>query len=157
MSCGIGCSCGSDPMLLWLWMWSAAAAPMGPLAWEPPYAAVVTLKSIKKKKDLRWRGFASLPWLTKDALPLLIFYYSTSHESLSTNYEIIIHNNIICLPTGLLTRPVFPIRTSIPVMLGWLVPTHKNCAISRNCVNLLISCWKLEINSSRNICSWKLA
>ena len=28
-----------DPALLWLWHRLAAAAPIGPLAWEPPYAA----------------------------------------------------------------------------------------------------------------------
>jgi len=28
-----------DPALLWLWCRPAATAPIGPLAWEPPYAA----------------------------------------------------------------------------------------------------------------------
>ena len=28
----------------------AATAPIGPLAWEPPYAAAVALKKKKKKK-----------------------------------------------------------------------------------------------------------
>ena len=28
-----------DPLLLWLWFRPAAAALIGPLAWEPPYAA----------------------------------------------------------------------------------------------------------------------
>ena len=32
-------SCSSDLALLWLWCRPAAAAPIGPLAWEPPYAA----------------------------------------------------------------------------------------------------------------------
>ena len=36
-------------MLLWLWCRPAAAAPIGPLAWKPPYAAGVTLKRQKKK------------------------------------------------------------------------------------------------------------
>ena len=36
-------------MLLWLW---CRAAPIGPLAWEPPYAAGVALKSQKKKKKV---------------------------------------------------------------------------------------------------------
>ena len=27
-----------DPAWLWLWRRPAAAAPIGPLAWEPPYA-----------------------------------------------------------------------------------------------------------------------
>ena len=38
---------GSDPALLWLWFRLAPVAPIGPLAWEPPYA----LKSKKKKKN----------------------------------------------------------------------------------------------------------
>ena len=37
-----------DPELLWLWL--AVAAPIQPLAWEPPYAAGVALKKKKKKE-----------------------------------------------------------------------------------------------------------
>ena len=47
MSCGVGCGRGSDPALLWLWCGPAAAAPMRPLAWEPPCAMGVALKSKK--------------------------------------------------------------------------------------------------------------
>ena len=62
MSCGIGCRLGSDPALLWLWRRLAATAPIGPLAWEPPYAMGATLeKALKKKK--------------KKSLPLLHAYY----------------------------------------------------------------------------------
>ena len=39
-------------LLLWLWREPAVIAPIGPLAWEPPYAAGVALKSKKKKKAL---------------------------------------------------------------------------------------------------------
>ena len=39
MSCGVGCRHGSDPALLWLWHRPVATALIGPLAWEPPYAA----------------------------------------------------------------------------------------------------------------------
>ena len=38
MSCGVGCRRGSDPALLWLLHRPAATAPIGPLAWELPYA-----------------------------------------------------------------------------------------------------------------------
>ena len=38
-----------DPVLLWLWCRPAAAAPMQPLAWEPPCAAGVALKKERKK------------------------------------------------------------------------------------------------------------
>ena len=39
-----------DPVLLWLWWRPTAVAPIRPLAWEPPYATGVALKSQKKKK-----------------------------------------------------------------------------------------------------------
>ena len=45
VSCGIGRRCGSDLALLWLWCRPVAVALSGPLAWEPPYAAGVVLKS----------------------------------------------------------------------------------------------------------------
>ena len=51
MNCGIGCRHGSDPELLWLWRRPAATAPIGPLAWEPPYAAGAALEKTKKKKE----------------------------------------------------------------------------------------------------------
>ena len=50
MSRGVGCRRGSDPALPWLWLWLAATALIGPLAWEPPYAAGVALKSKKINK-----------------------------------------------------------------------------------------------------------
>ena len=36
--------CVKDPALLWLWCRLAAVAPIGPLAWEPPYATGAALK-----------------------------------------------------------------------------------------------------------------
>ena len=54
MSCGVGHSRGSDPELLWLWYRLAATAPIGPLAWVPPYAAGVALKRQKQtNKSIR--------------------------------------------------------------------------------------------------------
>ena len=55
MSCGVGCSRSSDPVLLWLWCRPAATAQIQPLAWESPYAAGVAqemAKRPKKKKKL---------------------------------------------------------------------------------------------------------
>jgi len=49
MSCGVGCSHGSDLVLLWLWRRPVATALIRPLAWEPPYAAEVALKRQKTK------------------------------------------------------------------------------------------------------------
>ena len=53
--CGIGHRGDSDPTLLWLWHRPVATALIGPLAWEPPYAAGVAqemAKIQKKKKSL---------------------------------------------------------------------------------------------------------
>ena len=49
MSCDVGRRHGSDPALLWLWCRPAAVAPIGPQAWEPPYAVGAALKRQKKK------------------------------------------------------------------------------------------------------------
>ena len=40
-------------MLLWLWRKPVATAPIGPLAWEPPYAAGSSPKKGKKTKKKR--------------------------------------------------------------------------------------------------------
>ena len=50
VSCGVGRRRGLDLELLWLWCRLAAVAPIGPLAWEPPYAVGVALKKERKKK-----------------------------------------------------------------------------------------------------------
>ena len=47
MSC-VGCRRGSD--LVWLWHRPAAVALIGPLAWEPPYAAGVAQEIAKRRK-----------------------------------------------------------------------------------------------------------
>ena len=59
MSCGVGHRGGSDLALLWLWHRLVPAAPIGPLAWEPPYAAGVALKSKKQKQKQKQK--ASIP------------------------------------------------------------------------------------------------
>ena len=38
-----------DPVLLWLWRRLVAITPIGPLAWEPPYAAGVALEKAKRQ------------------------------------------------------------------------------------------------------------
>ena len=53
MSCGVGCRGSSDLAWLWLWLWLAVAALIGPLAWEPPYAVGVAIKSKKKSPGKR--------------------------------------------------------------------------------------------------------
>ena len=65
MSCGVGCRHGLDLALLWLWCRLAVVAPIGPLAWEPPYATGAVLK--KRKKDKKKNGDSDLYgdiWIT---------------------------------------------------------------------------------------------
>ena len=73
MSYGVGRRCGLDLALLCLWLWPASRVLIWPLAWEPPCAAGVALKS-KKKKEKRKKGrmfsgklikFKSSAWLLK--------------------------------------------------------------------------------------------
>ena len=45
MSCGVDRRRGSDPKFLWLWHRPAAAAPIRPLALEPPYVALKRQKN----------------------------------------------------------------------------------------------------------------
>ena len=40
----------NDPTLLWLWRRLAATAPIGPIAWEPPYAVGAAQEIAKKTK-----------------------------------------------------------------------------------------------------------
>ena len=47
---------GSDLALPWLWLRPAAAAPFGPLAWEPPYAAGAILNKQRRKKNFQSFG-----------------------------------------------------------------------------------------------------
>ena len=54
---------GSDPALLWLWLRPVATAPIGPLAWEPSYAAGAALEKAKrpkkKKKKKKARNYGA--------------------------------------------------------------------------------------------------
>ena len=49
MSCGEDHRCGLDPA--WLQHRLEATAPIGPLAWEPPYAAGAALRRQKKGRN----------------------------------------------------------------------------------------------------------
>ena len=49
VSCGVCRRCGSDLAWLWLWRRPAAIAPVGPLAWEPPYATGAALEKTNIK------------------------------------------------------------------------------------------------------------
>jgi len=50
VSCGVGRRCGWDLALLWLWCRPVATAPIGPLAWEPPFAKGSALEKAKRQK-----------------------------------------------------------------------------------------------------------
>ena len=50
MSYSVGYRHGSHPALLWLWGGLVATALIGPLAWEPPYAAGAAQEIAKKDK-----------------------------------------------------------------------------------------------------------
>ena len=69
MSCGVGCRCSLYLALQWLWRRPVATAPIGPLAWGPPYAAVVALKRAKNKnkpkKSTVWKGNKTLHFIVK--------------------------------------------------------------------------------------------
>ena len=67
MSCGVGCGCGSDPTLLWLWRRPAAMAPIGPLAWEPPYTVGVALEKAKRQKTkIKTKNKQTKSWVAKN-------------------------------------------------------------------------------------------
>ena len=51
MSCGVGCRCSSDPVLMWLWCRLAATALIRPLAWEPPHASTALKRQKQKIKQ----------------------------------------------------------------------------------------------------------
>ena len=50
--------------MLWLWRRLSVAAPIRPLAWEPPYAAGAALKRPKKKKKKRCSTY--IQWNTNE-------------------------------------------------------------------------------------------
>ena len=66
VSCRVGHSCSSDPMLLWLGQRPVATAPIWPLAWELPYASDLTLKRQQKKKK---KGKTQIIWKAKNTPP----------------------------------------------------------------------------------------
>ena len=51
MSCGVGRRSGSHPELLWLWQRPVATAPIGLLAWEPPYTVGAGQEMAKRQTN----------------------------------------------------------------------------------------------------------
>ena len=62
MSYGVGRRLSWDPTLLWLWCRLAAAAPIGPLAWELPYASSAAIKIKKREKKKEMLQFGKIPY-----------------------------------------------------------------------------------------------
>ena len=73
--------CSLDLALLWLWYRLAAATPIEPLAWEPPYAAGEALKKKRKETNLgkphilkqgsfSIRTLESVQWVLTKSIPL---------------------------------------------------------------------------------------
>ena len=60
MSCGVSHRRGLDPVKLWLWCRLAAMAPIGPLAWEPPYAMRAAQEMAKRQK--KKKKFLKYEW-----------------------------------------------------------------------------------------------
>ena len=78
MSCGVGRRLGSDPALLWLWRRLVAAAPIRPLAWEPPYAAgaaqeIATTTTKKKNTERVGEKTVTAMYTSKDDLTPLLY------------------------------------------------------------------------------------
>ena len=69
MSCDVAHRCGLDAVLLWLWRRLAATAPIGILAWEPPYAMGVALKKQKKNQKKFFFNFIYFIFLIFRAVP----------------------------------------------------------------------------------------
>ena len=68
MSHGVCHRHGLGIMLLWLWCRMAVVAPSGPLAWKPPYATNVALKS--KPKNIKSLFLCHLPPSSKPRWPV---------------------------------------------------------------------------------------
>ena len=56
VSCGLDCRRSMDLALLLLWHRPVAAAPIPPLAWEPPSAPGTALEVAKKDKNKQTNG-----------------------------------------------------------------------------------------------------
>ena len=81
VSSSVGCRCDLDLVLLWLWHRLGAAALIGPLAWEPPYATGEALKRQKKKRQRNHDLFFANPFAKLKGVG---FYQYIKEISIST-------------------------------------------------------------------------
>ena len=94
MRCSVGHRYDFDLALLWLWHRPAASAPIGPLAWEPPYASGSALKRKgKKKKKIKtvasWVPFFSFFFSSLTPHPISSFFSSPFFSLTKVSYHVI--------------------------------------------------------------------
>ena len=120
MSCGVGCRHGSDPVLLWLWRRLVATALIGPLAWEPPYAAGAALEKTKQKSHNSWQhtGFAHCTLVSDCWLRLLVLAQTlTLSVSLRKSWENTLVNKCLVQAKGLFRSAAISSLLSSPLQL----------------------------------------
>ena len=88
MSGGTGCRCGLDPVLLWLWRRQVATAPIGLLAWEPPYAMGETLKKEERNNKDAYNNLYTLNCIA-NAMYTVIAMYELSLYHILANFMVI--------------------------------------------------------------------
>ena len=69
--------------MLWLWLRLEVSAPLGPLAWEPPYATGMALKRPKKKKKVVYTEKGILFSLKKEILAFATTWMNREEITLS--------------------------------------------------------------------------
>ena len=78
MSCGVDRRRGLYLELLWLGYRPEATAPIGPLAWEPPYAAGAALENTKRHKKIFICEHLILPDAIVNRIVFLISFSDSS-------------------------------------------------------------------------------
>ena len=86
-SCGVGHRRGSDPKLLWCR--PAAAAPIGPLAWEPTCAMSAALKRQKGKKEKK-----KLLYMVFDLFYFFLLDFPLGYLSFSHSFIVWVHVHV---------------------------------------------------------------
>ena len=101
MRCGVSCRCGSDPKGLGLGLGPTALPPIGPIAWDPPYAVGAALKKQKgKRKNSINKGILHFTMLGFIAFTNTLFYTlkvfgsSVSSKSISIIFPIALFFNV---------------------------------------------------------------
>ena len=113
MSCGVGCSHGSDLALLWLWRRLAATAPIQPLAREPPYATGAAQEMAKRQKTklLSWVLKSSTHGGSHNYLPAVA---PTLHTLVRRHLVLQSNHSLHSAPACPVSPRVLPLRMSFP-------------------------------------------